>query len=136
MLADFRRAGAELDAAGKEAPRDRRGAHHDLPQVLAERARRHQLLPDPDREDRAPHRPPERALLARLYAENKKKSGYRFTLQAPSYVAVMTYADDAALREQMYRAFNARATAGDHDNRPDPRARMLELRREKAKLLG
>jgi oligopeptidase A len=66
---------------------------------------------------------------------SEKKERYRFTLQSPSYVAVMTYLDDASVREKMYRAFNTRATTGALDNRP-VLARIVELRREKAKLLG
>jgi oligopeptidase A len=61
--------------------------------------------------------------------------GWRFTLQAPSYIAVMTYLNDRAIREQMWHAFASRATKGACDNRPLI-LRILELRREKAKLLG
>jgi oligopeptidase A len=79
---------------------------------------------------------PERAIkAARASAEQRGKSGYRFTLQAPSYIPVLTYADDRALREQSYRAMNARATAAPHDN-SELVGRILELRREKARLLG
>jgi oligopeptidase A len=72
---------------------------------------------------------------ARHSAQQKGLSGYRFTLQQPSYVAVLSYADDGKLREQMYRAFNSRATSGKHDNRPLI-AQILELRQQKAALLG
>src|SRR4029077_2679144 len=68
-------------------------------------------------------------------AESKSIAGWRFTLQGPSYVAVMTYLDDAKVREQVLRAFNTRASAGQHDNRA-LMARILELRNEKARLLG
>src|SRR5262249_14649378 len=54
---------------------------------------------------------------------------------APSYIALMTYLDDASIREQVWRAFNARGTQGDLDNR-NILLRILELRREKARLLG
>src|SRR5690606_2123777 len=56
-------------------------------------------------------------------------------LQQPSYIAVLTYADDRALREQLYRAFNTRATRPPHDNRPLI-AEILRLRQRKAALLG
>ena len=62
---------------------------------------------------------------------SKGQEGYRFTLQQPSYVAVMSYADDASLREQIYRAYNARAATGQYDNRGLV-AEILKLRREKA----
>jgi oligopeptidase A len=79
---------------------------------------------------------PERAInAARASAEQKGKPGYRFTLQAPSYIPLLTYAHDRALREQVYRAMNARAATPPYDNR-ELVARILELRREKARLLG
>jgi len=79
---------------------------------------------------------PERAVsAARASAEAKGKAGYRFTLQAPSYIPLLTYAEDRALREQMYRAMNTRATREPHDNAALVE-RILRLRQEKAKLLG
>ncbi len=72
---------------------------------------------------------------ARDSAEKKGKKGWRFTLQGPSYTAVLTYLDDAAIREQMYRAFMTRASGDKFDNR-EIIAKILVLRREKAQLLG
>jgi oligopeptidase A len=72
---------------------------------------------------------------ARQSAASKNLAGWRFTLQAPSYLALMTYLDDAAIRERFYHAYCVRATSGDWDNRPLLR-RILELRRAKAELLG
>jgi oligopeptidase A len=68
-------------------------------------------------------------------ASARKVEGWRFTLQQPSYVAVLTYAEDRALREQLYRAYNARASAPPFDNRPLI-VEILKLRKEKARLLG
>lgn len=72
---------------------------------------------------------------ARASAESKGLSGYRLTLQAPSVLAVLTYANDASLREKIWRAQNGRAVTGDFDNRPLIQ-RILVLRGEKARLLG
>jgi oligopeptidase A len=72
---------------------------------------------------------------ARESAKGKGVEGYRFTLQQPSYVAVMTYADDRSLRQQLYLAYNTRATTAPYDNRPLI-ADILRLRKEKATLLG
>lgn len=72
---------------------------------------------------------------ARESAEQKDLKGWRFTLHAPSLVAVLTYLDDAPIREQMWRAYNTRATSGVRDNR-ELILDVLKLRREKAKLLG
>jgi len=60
---------------------------------------------------------------------------WRFTLQAPSYVALMTYLDDAEIRRHVYAAYVNRALEGERDNRPVIQ-RILELRRAKANLLG
>jgi oligopeptidase A len=79
--------------------------------------------------------PPSAIDAARQNAESKKANGWRFTLQAPSYIPVLTYLHNAEIREQMYRAFSTRATEPERDNRP-LLERILELRREKARLLG
>ena len=74
---------------------------------------------------------------AKASAESKGLTApaWRFTMQAPSYQAVMTYLDHRETREHMYRANVTRATEEGRDNRPLMR-RILELRREKAMLLG
>jgi oligopeptidase A len=79
---------------------------------------------------------PDRAVqAARANAEQRGEPGYRFTLQAPSYIPLMTYAHDRALREKIYRAMNVRASGAPFDNR-ELVERILALRQEKAKLLG
>ncbi|MBI4954671.1 MAG: M3 family metallopeptidase [Myxococcales bacterium] len=72
---------------------------------------------------------------ARAGAEKKGRPGWRFTLQMPSYLPVMTYLDDRELRRELYRAASVRAAAPPFDNRPLVRE-MLALRAEKARLLG
>ncbi len=72
---------------------------------------------------------------ARESARQKGLDGWRFTLQEPSYHAVITYLDDAGIREKVFRAYNSRATGGTADNLPAMK-KILELRRERAKLLG
>ena len=65
---------------------------------------------------------PESALqAAKQSAENKGLQGYRFTLEIPSYLPVMTYCENRALREEIYRAYATRASeqgpnAGKWDN--------------------
>jgi len=79
---------------------------------------------------------PESAIeQARANAESKGQDGWRFTLQAPSYVPFLQYAENRALRETMHRAYLNRATDGERDNRPLI-PRILELRREMAALVG
>lgn len=72
---------------------------------------------------------------ARESAQAKGLEGWRFTLQAPSLIPVLTYLDDESIRRRMWRAYTTQAAEGKLDNRPII-ARILELRRERAKLLG
>lgn len=76
----------------------------------------------------------------RQAAEAKGLDGWLVTLEFPSYYAVMTYADDRALREEVYTAYATRASeqgpnAGQFDNGP-LMAEILDLRQELARLLG
>ena len=47
---------------------------------------------------------------AREAAAAEGKPGWKFTLHAPSYLPVMQYAENRALREEMYRAYVTRAS--------------------------
>ncbi len=73
-------------------------------------------------------------------AEQKQLSGYRITLEMPSYLAVMTYADNRELRKRVYDAFCTRASdQGITDQKWDNANIMEDIvkkRREKAKILG
>lgn len=67
-------------------------------------------------------------------------SGYRFTLDLPAYLPVVTYCRDRALRRTFYEAYATRASelgphAGQFDNGPLI-AEILALRHEQAQLLG
>ena len=48
--------------------------------------------------------------IAKNAAKKLKKSGWLFTLNLPSYLAVITYADSRALRKKIYIAFVSRAS--------------------------
>ncbi len=61
----------------------------------------------------------------------KVKNGYRFTLQAPSYIAFMTYCSDRSLREDVYKAYMTRA-----ENNSSVIEEILKLKHEKAHILG
>lgn len=72
---------------------------------------------------------------ARASAEAKGKAGYRFSLQAPSFVPALTYLDNVEIRRKLWEGYNERATKGAFDNR-DLMRQVLTLRREKAMRLG
>ncbi|MEW8328247.1 MAG: oligopeptidase A [Candidatus Thiodiazotropha sp.] len=84
---------------------------------------------------------PESALaLARQTAAQRDQEGWLLTLEYPSYLPVMTYADDRDLRREVYEAFATRASdqgphAGKWDN-SEAMERILALRHEMAGLLG
>ncbi|MGL5040670.1 MAG: oligopeptidase A [Aeromonas sp.] len=77
---------------------------------------------------------------ARQLAELKGKAGWLFTLDIPSYLPVMMYADNRELRAELYEAFTTRASdqgpnGGKWDN-TGIMNELLTLRRELAQLLG
>ena len=133
----FRRSGADLDAAGKARLTEINVELTKLTTKFSENVldatNAFELLTED--ESRLAGLPHSAVEAARQSAEEKCAQGWRFTLKEPSYVALMTYLDDAATREQAYRGFNTRAGGGEFDNRPVI-ARILALRREKARLLG
>jgi oligopeptidase A len=136
-LADFRRQGAQLPPADKERLKD---IDRELSVVttrfsqnVLDATNAFELVIED--EARLAGLPESARAMLRDAAQAKGKAGYRFTLQAPSVTAVLTYADDAALRREIWTAFNARATHGEHDNRALI-GRLLELRGARAKLLG
>ena len=84
---------------------------------------------------------PETALtLAKETAQSQEKNGWMITLQFPSYLAVMTYAENRELRKELYTVFSTRASdQGSADKEWDNSENMeqlLALRYEKAQLLG
>jgi oligopeptidase A len=133
----FRRHGADLDAAGKKRLEEldvelTRITTRFAENVLDSTNAFELVITD---EKKLAGLPPTAIATARESAQRKGLDGWRFTLQAPDYFAVMTYLDDVAVRRQVYEAFAVRATEGGRDNRPIV-SRILELRREKAELLG
>ncbi len=92
-----------------------------------------------DERDLAGLPPSARAILAQ-YAREEDLEGYLVVLRQPAVQAVLTHADDRALRERVYWAWNTRASdQGPHAGRFDNTARIAEilaLRHEAARLLG
>jgi oligopeptidase A len=82
--------------------------------------------------------PEDAKAAARAAAERDSKEGWKFTLQAPSYLPVMQYANDRELRARMYRAYATRAAEfGNQEWNNGPLIeRILELRGEEASMLG
>jgi oligopeptidase A len=133
----FRRNGAELDEDAKkrllEIDVELQQLTTKYSQNVLDSTNAYELvLPD---DSRLAGLPPSALAAAKASAEAKGKTGYRFTLQAPSLGPAMSYLEDRALRQQLWEAFNRRSSEGAHDNRELMR-QVLVLRREKARQLG
>lgn len=141
-LRDFRLSGIGLPAASKQqfaevSERLSRLTSQFADQVLDATQAWSLTLPDDSRLQGLPANALQ--LLAAL-AEAAGDSGFRITLDMPSYLAVMTHARDRALREQIYTAYATRASdqgpqAGRFDNGPLI-SEILALRQQQAELLG
>ncbi len=73
---------------------------------------------------------------AREAAQAAGKEGWLFTLQKPSWIPFLQYADNRDLRRQMYLGYINR---GDNNNENDNKAviaEILKLRQQKAQLFG
>ncbi len=133
----FRRAGADLDAEGKKKLEELDVALTEVTTKFSEHVLDSTnafelIITD---ETKLAGLPESARMAAKASSESKNKEGWRFTLQAPSYIAAMTYLDDRGIRQELWEAYNRRATFGDFDNRPLV-TEILRLRREKAELLG
>ncbi|MCS4509216.1 M3 family metallopeptidase [Xylophilus ampelinus] len=85
--------------------------------------------------------PPDVVQSARAAAEAEGREGYKITLKMPSYLPVMQFADDAALRQRVYTAYSTRASdqsAPEFHKFDNGRliGEILSLRKEESTLLG
>ena len=65
---------------------------------------------------------------AKQLAESKDKTGWIITLDYPSYIPFMTYADDRTLREQLSKAFGSKGFKNDDLDNQDIVLRIATLR--------
>src|SRR5688572_16292775 len=136
---DFRQAGADL-------PPEKRTRLEAIQTELAQLTQKYSenvldatnawqlLIPETD-EQRLAGLPAHAKAGARRNAETKGISGWRFTLHMPSQEPFMTYLEDDALRQEMWRAATHVGAQPPQDNTPLI-SRILTLRAEKAALLG
>jgi len=134
---DFQRAGADLDEAERErlealqvelSKLQRRFSEN----VLDATAAWERQVPD---EERLAGLPEGAKARARAKAEAQEMEGFLLTLDYPSVEPVLKYAEDRALRREVYDAYTMRCRDGEHDNRELIRD-ILGLRHELATLLG
>ena len=81
--------------------------------------------------------PPTAVEAAAQLAEERGHAGsWAFTLDYPSYIPVMTYAKDRALRKTMFFAFNTKCAKGDELDNQEIITKLICLKSERAQLLG
>ena len=73
---------------------------------------------------------------AKADAEQKNHEGWLITLQAPSYIPFMQYADNRELREKLFRANGVKAYQNNEFNNEENVKNIVKLRHERAKILG
>ena len=136
-LADFREAGADLPLEQKKRAGEIQSQLAELTQKYSENCLDgtnawEKIVTD---EKQLSGLPKSALDAARQSAEQKGTEGWRFTLQAPSYIPVMTYADSDELRKEVWSAYAAIGRSGEYDNRQLVR-QILDLRHEFAQLVG
>ncbi|MBE9399873.1 M3 family metallopeptidase [Acinetobacter albensis] len=83
--------------------------------------------------------PPSSIELLKQYGQQRELEQAVATLDIPAYLAIMTYADDRDLREELYKAYTTRASDQSEHLEFDNTSVMeeiLSLRHEMAQLLG
>ncbi|WP_296316965.1 M3 family metallopeptidase [Winogradskyella sp. UBA3174] len=73
---------------------------------------------------------------AKQLAESKDKEGWLITLDYPSYIPFMTYADSRKLREKLSKAFGSKGFNNDELDNKDNVLKIAKLRCKRAQLLG
>ena len=73
---------------------------------------------------------------AKQLAESKNKEGWLITLDYPSYIPFMTYADNRELRKKLSLAFGSKAFKNDELDNQDIVIKIANLRFKRAQLLG
>ena len=141
-LAEFREAGADLPAEGRTRLEALQTELAELTQRFSDNVldatNAWQLVVED--ESRLEGLPDHAKARARADAEAKgigtaERPAWRFTLHMPSMEPLMTYVADEALRREVWHAAVAVGAAPPHGNTPLI-SRILELRAERARLLG
>ncbi len=80
---------------------------------------------------------PESALEAAAgLAKSKNKEGWTFTLNVPSYLPFMKYADNRDLRKELYLAYSSKSFRGNEFDNQENVKKIVALRLQLAQLLG
>ncbi len=138
----------DFHLSGVDLPEDKKARFKEIDQQLSKLssefsenlldASNDWVRPVPDKSELA-GLPDSAMALAKQNAQERGLDGWVLTLDFPSYYPVMTYGDNPSLREEVYRAYNTRAS-DQSDNtewdNSDIMEQTLALRHEQAQLLG
>ncbi len=80
--------------------------------------------------------PESNIIAAAELAKKEGKTGWVFTLDKPSWIPFMQFADNRALREKMYKAYINRGNNNDELDNKSTLERIAVLRVEKANIMG
>jgi len=73
---------------------------------------------------------------ARLLAKNRNKEGWLITLDYPSYIPFVTYAENRALRRKLSIAFGKKGFQNNENNNEKIVLNIINLRHQRANILG
>jgi oligopeptidase A len=137
-MADFREQGADLPAEKKKRAAELQSRLAELTQKYSENCLDavnawERIVTD---ETELSGLPDSAIAAAKQDAKSKgREDVWRFTLQAPSYIAVMSYADSDALRKDVWQAYATIGRGKTHNNQQLVQE-ILDLRHEFAQLVG
>ena len=137
-LADFREQGADLPADKKNRAGEIQSKLAAITQKYAEHCLDatnawEKIITDEAEIAGLPQSAIDAAKQSALQKDHK--DAWRFTLQAPSLIPVLTYAESDALRKEVWQAYAAIGRNEPHNNREIVRE-ILDLRHEFAQLVG
>lgn len=135
----FVRSGADLDGASKERFKEVSVELSKLSLQFGENilAETNSYLKVIDDEAELAGLPKDVMSRAAATARQKGHEGkWAFSLQAPSYIPVMEYAENRALREELYKAYMRKGLKGDDRDNQEVVKQIVKLRAELASLLG
>jgi oligopeptidase A len=137
-IEDFREEGADLSDSNKERLRSLQSELAELTQKYSENCLDatnawELIIKDPDTLKGLPKSALQAAKESAI--EKGHPKAWRFTLQATSYIPVMTYAENEMLRKSVWEAYQAVGRQAPYDNQPIVQA-ILKLRHQLAGIIG